>query len=632
VAQTPETALPSRRGVVSDRAVEAETRANASRRPVAWTAVALGAILVVGASLRFTGVDWDRGSHLHPDERYLSIVADNIDWPASVGGYFDVEHSPLSPYNVEPGRSYVYGFLPLVATKGVATLTGRDSYGELNLVGRRLSALLDTVSITLVFLIGRLLLAPFGRRTATIGALLAAALYSLSALAIQHAHFFTVESWLVATTLLAFYLAALVAARPLDAPTGGSYAVLAVLGAALALVAASKVSGLVVLVPVVIALAARPGSGFSARDRALSFVTSLLSVTVVAYLVFRLVSPYAFEHSSWIYIEPNANYRAALEEQGRAISGDFLYPPAYQWLLSEPLVDPLRNLLVWGLGLPLGIAAAAGAFWLLVDTVLALSRRSREESSRSHLPVVALMLLSLVAVTVAYFGSRFAHSIRYLLPVVPLLSVAAAFAVVALHRRSRRVGLAVAGALLGGTLIYALAFEQVYRHPHTRVAATDWIAANVPRGSTIANEHWDDGLPIGAAPGQYELRELPVFDPDEAPKLRKLYEGLTGADYYVLSSPRASATIGQLPDRFPLMARFYRLLDQGQLGFREAAKFTSFPRLLGVTVSDQDAEEAFWVYDHPPVVIYQRFEPVSWPRFRTILCPDTPAQGCERSR
>ena len=627
----PET-LPSRRSGVSDPAGRAETRADAFRRPVVWTAIVLGAILVLGASIRLTGVDWDRGSHLHPDERYLSIVADNIDWPSSFGGYFDVEQSPLSPYNTEPGRSYVYGFLPLVATKGVAALTGRDDYAELNLVGRRLSALLDTVSIALVFLIGRLLLAPFGRGRSTIGALLAAALYSLSALAIQLSHFFTVESWLVVTTLLAFYLAALLALRPLDAPVRGSYLLLASLGAAVGLVAATKVSGLLVLVPVFIALAVRPAAGLSLRERVLSVLTSVLGIAVSAYVVFRLVSPYAFEHSSWLELEPNANYRSALEEQQRAISGEFLYPPAYQWLLSEPLVDPLRSLLVWGLGLPLGVAALAGMLWLVVDAVLALRGRLGHARTRRQLPIVALMLLSLVALTFGYFGSRFAHTIRYLVPVVPFLCVAAAFAVVALHRRSRLIGTAVAAAVLGGTLIYALAFEQVYRHSHTRVAATDWIVANVRPGSAIVNEHWDDGLPIGSPPGRYELRELPVFDPDEPEKVRKLYDGLVGADYYVLSSPRAWATIGQLPDRFPIMSRFYRLLDRGQLGFRSAARFESFPRLFGVTVSDRDAEEAFWVYDHPPVEIYERFEPVPWQRFRAQVCAEVPAQVCGRSR
>jgi hypothetical protein len=623
MAERPELVPTSGMGVHAETRL---TRALAhSRAPIAVLVV----IVAVGAALRLTGTDWDRGAHLHPDERYLSIVSDNVEWPSSVGGYFDVERSPLSPYNTEPGRAYVYGQLPLITTKGVATLIGRDGYDELYLVGRRLSAILDVASIVLVFLIGSSLLLPFGRRIATWGALLGAALYALSALAIQLSHFFTVESWLVFSTLLAFYLALLVGRRPLDAGRTGSLALLAGTGSAVALATASKASGLLVLLPVVIALALRLGGGLDRTTRALSIVGSFLAVAVAGYLTFRLVSPYAFEHSSWLDLRPNARYRAALEAQQRAIGGEFLYPPAYQWLLSQPFVDPLRNLLVWGLGIPLGMAALAGTIWLLVDTAKGVRRKTDGTPSAVLVP---LMLLAFVVATFAYFGSRFAHSIRYLVPIVPFLCICAAFAVVALYRRSRGATIAVAAALLAGTLLYGVSFQQIYRRPHTRVVASEWIFANVPEGSSIVNEHWDDALPVRAPPERYRLRELVVFDPDDESKLRKLYDGLAGADYYVLSSPRASATIGRLPDRFPLMWRFYRLLEDERLGFRKAAAFTSYPSLFGIELVDRDAEEAFWVYDHPPVAIYERVAPLSWLRFREMLCSYGPAPGCVRSR
>jgi hypothetical protein len=624
---------------MAENSVPVRTRRNGADVAARWSSAlshpraplaVLAAILAVGAALRLAGNDWDRGAHLHPDERYLSIVADNIDWPSSVGGYFDVERSPLSPYNTEPGRSYVYGQLPLVATKGVATLLSRDSYGELHLVGRRLSAILDVASIVLVFLIGSRLLLPFGTRTATWGALLGAGLYALSALAIQLSHFFTVESWLVVSTLLAFYLAILVGRRPLDAGRAGSLALLAGTGSAVALAAASKASGLLILLPVLIALVLRPPGGLDRTSRALSIAGSLLALGAAGYLTFRLVSPYAFAHSGWFDIRPSPEYRAALEEQQRAIGGESLYPPAYQWLLSEPFVDPLRNLLVWGLGVPLGLAALVGTLWLSVDTTNRI--RQGRGGGISESVLVPLMLLAFVFTTFLYFGSRFAHSIRYLVPMVPFLCISAAFAIVALHRRFRGVALAAAAALLAGTLLYGLAFEQIYRRPHTRVAASEWIYANVPEGSAIVNEHWDDALPVGMPPERYRLRELPVFDPDDDAKLRKLYDGLAGADYYVLSSPRASATIGELPGRFPLMWRFYRLLDDGQLGFRRAASFTSYPGLLGMELVDRSAEEAFWVYDHPPVTIYEHVAAVSWARFREALCSYGPAPGCARSR
>ena len=80
------------------------------------------------------------------------------------------------------------------------------------------------------------------------------------------------------------------------------------------------------------------------------------------------------------------------------------------------------------------------------------------------------------------------------------------------------------------------------------------------------------------------------------------------------------------------MSRFYRLLEDGQLGFRRAASFTSYPGLFGVELVDRDAEEAFWVYDHPPVAVYERVAPVPWPRFRGTVCSYGPAPGCVRSR
>jgi len=612
-------------------------------RPTAWLATArarsaslptlvLVVILAAGATLRSTGSDWDRGAHLHPDERYLSIVADNVDWPSSVGGYFDVERSPLSPYNTEAGRVYVYGQLPLLATKALATLTGRDSYDELYLVGRHVSAFLDTVSIGLVFLLGMTFMGRFGRRAATWGSVLAAAFYAVSVLAIQHAHFFTVESWLVATTLLAFYLGLVVVRRPLDADFAGSLGLLAATGSAVALAAASKASGLLVLLPVILALVMRAGPGVSTSARLASIAGSFLAVAAAGYVTFRLVSPYAFEHSSWLDPEPSAQYRAALEEQARLLGGEGLYPPTYQWLLSDRFVDPLWNLVVWGMGLPLGLAGLAGVLWLAVLAARDVRVWAGSTSRSAALPAASIMLIFYVAVTFAYFGSLFAHSIRYLFPIVPFLSVTAAFAVVGLHRRNRNIGFGVAVGLGAAALAYAVAFEHVYRHPHTRTAASEWIATNAPPGSTIVNEHWDDGLPIGESRDMYTFRELPVFDVDDASKLRKLYAGLAGADYYVVSSPRASATIGRLPDRFPLMSRFYRLLAEERLGFRRAAEFTSYPELFGVTLVDSGADEAFWVYDHPPVVVYERTEPLSWPGFRRTLCSYGPAPGCVRNR
>src|SRR5205085_10379195 len=139
-------------------------------REYAWVGV-LVVVLLAGGWLRLSGVNWDQSTHLHPDERYIASLANGLRFPASPLTYFDVERSPLSPYNGVGDHSYSYGTLPLFGTKAVADVLGQGDYDHLTIVGRRLSALFDCGTTLLVFLIARLLLGGAGPRRARWGAL-----------------------------------------------------------------------------------------------------------------------------------------------------------------------------------------------------------------------------------------------------------------------------------------------------------------------------------------------------------------------------------------------------------------------------------------------------------------------------
>ena len=134
-------------------AAAARFRESVDQRVLVTTAL-LG-IVVFGGWLRLSNANWDSGHQLHPDERYLTQVASSIRWPSSPWQYLNVHDSPLSPYRTEAGRDYLYGQLPLFAGKLFATVVGQDDSPHLNIAGRRLSALVDTASIVLVFLLGR---------------------------------------------------------------------------------------------------------------------------------------------------------------------------------------------------------------------------------------------------------------------------------------------------------------------------------------------------------------------------------------------------------------------------------------------------------------------------------------------
>ncbi len=589
-------------------------------------------MVAVGGWLRLSDANWDRGNHLHPDERYLSIVADQVKWPHSVGAYLDVSRSPLSPYNTDAGQSYVYGTLPLFATKLVAGVVNRDDYGHLNLVGRRLSAVLDLGTTILVFLLARLVLARAGRSEAVAAGLAAAAAYALSVTAIQISHFATTDSWLVFFGTLTFYLACRAVAAPLRAQRFelGWIAV----GAAFGLAVACKASGLLGALAIVVALGGRAMLGArigGAREAAIRTAAAVAAVSVPAYLCFRLVSPYAFQSSFWLNPSISHAYRAALDAQQAALDGKILAPPGYQWLLSARVWDPLKNLIVWQLGFPLGAAAAFGLAILGIDLVrrlLVLLRQRVAPDVEVIAATVLLMLVGTVLLQFFWFATLFAHSGRYLVSLVPLLAVAAAYGLVRILASRPWLLLTAAGVILASTGIYAFGFHTVYERTNTRVAGSDWIVRHAPPGSAIANEHWDDSLPLGGDFAGFRGVTLPVFDPDDNTKLAKLGGALSEADYYVVSSPRAWRTIGRLPERFPLMVRFYRQLFAGRLGFERVASFEVEPRVLGFDLDDLGAEEAFWVYDHPPVAIFRRTRRFSVARLSHVLCKPAIAGVC----
>ena len=89
----------------ADLKVEQADHSAARRTWVDWAtserlafvgAVAL--VLLVGAWLRFTDANWDDGSHIHPDERYISERRGQPSIRRARCRATSTSTSPLSPY------------------------------------------------------------------------------------------------------------------------------------------------------------------------------------------------------------------------------------------------------------------------------------------------------------------------------------------------------------------------------------------------------------------------------------------------------------------------------------------------------------------------------------------------------
>ncbi len=565
-------------------------------RALHW--LALAAVTGLALAVRLFGLDWDQGHHLHPDERFLSIVLTQIRPPTDLAMYFDPATSPYSPFN-QGVEFFVYGTLPLFLVDGLSRLLDMQGYDQAYLVGRAASAIADTGTVVLVYLLGRRLLGAWP-------GLLAALLMALSVHAIQLSHFFTVDTFATFFSTAALWLLVRAARRPrwLD---------LGLLGLAIGLALASKLSAglLLVLAAGWWAMEGWRGRHLrSGESAAAAWIARGALVAVSAAIAFRVAQPYAFASASPLDWRLGDAFLSAVAQQQAIQTGDFDWPPGVQWAGTTPYLYPLEQVVRWGVGPAFGLAALAG----IGASVAVLWRGHRH-------PLVAP--LAWAALTFGYGGALVLKTMRYFHPLYPVLALVAAWVLAELWRRrdriprvpgrlAARVIVVGGGLMVAATAAWAAAFMQLYARDHSRVEASAWIHANVPAGATVLTEHWDDQLPLGL-PGRphdrYAFGQLRVFDRENADKRVHLMQALSSADAIVLSSDRGAATIPRMPQRYPLAGRYYEALWDGALGFRLAAQFESRPSLGPWTFDDSRAEEAFTVYDHPRVSVFVRDAP-----------------------
>lgn len=501
-------------------------------------------VLLAGAYFRAIGLNWGEYQYLHPDERFLVWVGSDItplkcldpahginDCPPdkkawmSLSEYFDTVNSSMNPNNRGHGF-YVYGTLPMFLTRYLVELVyGHSGFNEMTDMGRLLSALADLLTVALVYVIAARL---YDRRVA----LLSTAFASAAVLMIQQAHFFTMDTFVNFFIYLAIYFAARVAtldwrsperpSQPLEAdslivepedssaevslfpktsqPEFGEARFLHVFfafarhplfllsigfGVALGCAVASKLNAapVALLLPAAFALQFLKLPLKDIQRRLWEATGYLVVAALVSIFIFRLTQPYAFSGPGFFGIKPNQAWVAQIREQRNQASGDVDFPPAMQWA-RRPIWFSGQNLILWGLGLPLGMLSWAGVLWA-GWRMLADKTPDRQEIQRHAL---------LWGWTVLYFIWQSLQSnptMRYQLPIYPSLAVFAGWAVYAMYDRGREsqgtmrrlyavLAVVVGAAVLSGTYAWAYAFTRIYVRPITRIEASRWIYQNIP--------------------------------------------------------------------------------------------------------------------------------------------------------
>jgi len=203
-----------------------------------------------------------------------------------------------------------------------------------------------------------------------------------------------------------------------------------------------------------------------------------------------------------------------------------------------------------------------------------------------------------------------------MLPIYPFLAIVASYGFFKieasiLSKKIKTMFFALSLILIS---TWSLSFFQIYRQPNTRLAASKWISSNIPPGSVLAVEHWDDRLPVFNS-NLYEFVELQLYNtPDDNRKWQKITQDLEKADYILLASNRLYVPLTKLKSCekyercYPLTAQYYEDLFSEKTDFIKIAEFTGYPTvpLLNVEIVDDKADESFTVYDHPKIMIFKR--------------------------
>lgn len=494
-------------------------------------------VLLMAGYLRIGGYGWGEGYHQHPDELFMMGVLDNLRahtcedplvpveacppdqkrW-ITLKNYFDTGTSTLNPGN-RGHAFFVYGNLPMTLVRIGLELSDNENIGSSKFFARQMSALADLFTIFLLYLMVSNL---YGRKVG----LLAAAFSSLTVMQIQQSHFFTSDLFVNLFMFLALAFAVKIVGRGRDEGqeisnegqeasdedllvTHHSSLVPSIFknplfylsigfGLALGMAMASKINAAALAIALPGAFAIR----YLIHDRKStkldtgywSLITALLITGgLVTIISFRIFQPYAFDG-----IGLNEQWVKNISEQRAQATGTADLPWNLQWARRNHLYS-FVNLTVWGLGLPLGILAWAG-FLLMGWRIL--------RGEYKH-----LLLWGWTAFYFLWQSLQFNPTMRYQLPIYPLLAMMAAWVIFEMPQMFklrtayyviRNIAIVIGAVVLASTAIWAFAFQSIYLRDETRMAASRWIFQNVPGPVNLRIETTDEGTynqPLSIPPG-----------------------------------------------------------------------------------------------------------------------------------
>lgn len=533
-------------------------------------------LLVWSFGLRIFGYNWDGQFNFHPDERMIGFVVDKLEWDFS---------NVLSPESKMNPGFFAYGSFPIyllwISRLLVEAIGGiKLSFDDLLSLGRIISAIFDTVTVLMVFLLTRKI---YLKKNGVLIALLSAFSYSVFVLPIQLSHYFAVDTILTSEILISMYLA-------IVAKEKKKLYFFLLLGISIGLTVATKVTGVLAVVPIVIYLF------FLEKGHYMENLLKIITILLAGTLVLFLAMPYAL--IDW------PNFWEQISQQSKLYSDAYAFPYTLQYVDTYVYLYFLKNIFLWGIG------PAAGCFALLGLTVVLKNLIQ----AKIRITIFSLMIILFCVGYFGYMGFSQVKFTRYMLPIYPGIAILTGmglyYFLAAIGKKFIKI--AVMGTL-AVILVYPVSFLDIYAKSDTRKQATEWVLKNIPEGESIAVEHWDDRIPI-IDTGMYKFQELKMYDqPDDDKKWEQINSQLDQSDYLIIASNRLYAPIIKLNDCskykicFPKSGQYYNNLFLGKSKYIKVAEFQNSLEIpiLNLKINDQGADESFTVYERPRIIIFK---------------------------
>ncbi|MFT5368102.1 MAG: tetratricopeptide (TPR) repeat protein [Candidatus Latescibacterota bacterium] len=549
-------------------------------------------ILICATGLRFYGLDWGTNHQtgqfhaFHPDEQTL------IESAAHIGHNMrDIVSSyGKAPMYLLAATAHTIGFLA-----DITPFTENTTYFT-HLTARSISALLGTLTVFLVFLIGRKI-----GNTST--GLLSALFLSFCTGHIQQSHYYTVDISLTFWATLALYIA-------IHLPASQTRLYIA-FGIAIGLATGTRLVGVWMGIPFLMAHLLNKSQANKEAEAPKKFTFAFLHfrspeiwkrigiAVAIGVTILLICEPFLILDPALFFSDNDARRLIPSMQIAR---GERVHIWTLYDFSTTPYLFYFSHLLRDALGYPLELAALAGI-------VLVIHQRS----------IIGLILLSWLIPYFLLVGGLHTKPIRYTTPMLPTLCILGAYTSLFIGQWFQKhltfkFAISLPSILIAiPTIVYALTFTSIYDKEDSRIVATQWISQNIPKNASVLTERGGFSTQWMVSPNQYRIKTdqanfllntegfIPYWE-----QIAYIDDLLKTIDWIIAIDENRTRQFASVSTQYPIGHTYYRKLKMGELGFVIHKQFQISPSLFGWSFHHTDSDPTVTAYDHPQVTIYKR--------------------------